>query len=132
MKVYHGSYIAIEEIDLDFCSVGKDFGKGFYVTKIFSQAKYWATRKGRVRKAEGIVSEFEFDENICRIMKMNVLRFDGYSSEWLDFIVLNRQNNSERQAHDYDIIEGPVADDDVSKRIVNYLNKYFSADCAHR
>ena len=61
-------------------------------------------------------------------MKLNVLRFDGYSYEWLDFIVLNRQNNSERQAHDYDIIEGPVADDDVSKRIVNYLNNEISAE----
>jgi len=33
MKVYHGSYTAIDEIDLNRCEVGKDFGQGFYVTK---------------------------------------------------------------------------------------------------
>ena len=39
MKVYHGSFVAIEEIDLNYCEVGKDFGKGFYVTKLYK--KQW-------------------------------------------------------------------------------------------
>jgi hypothetical protein len=34
MKVYHDSYTKIDEIDLSKCEVGKDFGKGFYVTKL--------------------------------------------------------------------------------------------------
>jgi len=29
MTVYHGSYMAIEKIDLNLCEVGKDFGRGF-------------------------------------------------------------------------------------------------------
>jgi len=33
MKVYHGSYIKIEKIDLAKCLPQKDFGQGFYVTK---------------------------------------------------------------------------------------------------
>ena len=41
MKVYHGSYLAIENIDFSFCRKKRDFGKGFYVTKIRSQAEYW-------------------------------------------------------------------------------------------
>ena len=44
-----------------------------------------------------------------------------YSDEWLDFVTLNRINKSERQAHDYDIIEGPVADDDIATRVYEYL-----------
>jgi hypothetical protein len=46
MKVYHGSYTAIDTIDFSFCRKRRDFGEGFYVTKILSQAEYWATRKG--------------------------------------------------------------------------------------
>jgi len=128
MKLYHGSYVAIENIDFSFCYNKRDFGKGFYVTKFRKQAEYWARRKGARKKNEGVVTEFDFNECAFDDKFLNVLRFDGYSYEWLDFIVLNRQNNSERQAHDYDIIEGPVADDDVSKRIVNYLNNEISAE----
>jgi hypothetical protein len=32
MKVYHGSYIEIEKIELAKCLPQKDFGQGFYVT----------------------------------------------------------------------------------------------------
>jgi len=30
MKVYHGSYIKVDTIDLSKCKPNKDFGKGFY------------------------------------------------------------------------------------------------------
>ncbi|MDR1652327.1 MAG: DUF3990 domain-containing protein [Prevotellaceae bacterium] len=33
MRVYHGSYTEITEIDLTRCEPRKDFGQGFYVTK---------------------------------------------------------------------------------------------------
>jgi Protein of unknown function (DUF3990) len=33
MRVYHGSFIEIIEIDLSKCEKNKDFGQGFYVTK---------------------------------------------------------------------------------------------------
>ena len=33
MKVYHGSYTAIDEIDLNLCEVGKDFGQAIRVEK---------------------------------------------------------------------------------------------------
>jgi hypothetical protein len=93
MKVYHGSYTAIEEIDLERCEVGKDFGRGFYVTKLREQAETWAIRKGKKNRTDGVVTDFEFDENICRMMKLNVLRFEDYNEEWLDFVVLNRKNS---------------------------------------
>ena len=121
MKVYHGSYTAIDKIDLEQCEVGRDFGRGFYVTNIRSQAEYWAKRKGGRKRTDGVVTEFEFDERICRIMKMNVLRFEGYNDKWLDFVVINRTNKDEGQEHDYDIVEGPVADDDVAARVYDYV-----------
>ena len=32
MKVYHGSYMKVDKIDLSKSKPNKDFGKGFYVT----------------------------------------------------------------------------------------------------
>ena len=121
--VYHGSYTAIDEIDLSQCKVGRDFGRGFYVTCIRSQAAFWAKRKGRKSRSDGVVTEFQFDEDLCEAMDMNVLRFDGYTEEWLDFVVPNRINKTKRQIHDFDIIEGPVADDDIATRIDDYLDE---------
>jgi hypothetical protein len=50
-----------------------------------------------------------------------VLRFSDYTEQWLDFVVLNRDPLSPIPAHDYDIVEGPVASDDVNDRIDDYL-----------
>ena len=120
MKVYHGSYAPINEIDLLKCKAGKDFGRGFYVTNIISQAEFWASRKGKNKK--GFVTEFEFDEFFFEEDLIKVLRFENYTEDWLDFVVLNRKNKSKKQQlHDYDIVEGPVADDDIATRIADYL-----------
>jgi hypothetical protein len=121
MKVFHGSFTAVSEIDLTKGRNNLDFGKGFYVTNIRSQAEYWATRTGRFHKTDGIVSEFEFYENAFEHYELNVLRFSGYTEQWLDFVVLNRDPKSTIPAHDYDIVEGPVANDDVNDRINDYL-----------
>jgi len=126
MKVYHGSYTAVSEIDLTKGRSNLDFGKGFYVTNIRSQAEFWATRAGRFHKTEGVVSEFEFYENAFEHYDLNVLRFFGYTEQWLDFVVLNRNPKSPIPAHDYDIVEGPVANDDVNNRINDYLEKMVS------
>ena len=39
MLLYHGSYTAVESIDLTKCRAGKDFGKGFYLTNDYEQAR---------------------------------------------------------------------------------------------
>jgi hypothetical protein len=121
MRVFHGSYTVVTEIDLTKCRSNLDFGKGFNVTKIRSQAEYWAMRTGRFHKTDGIVSEFEFYERAFTDKMYKVFRFAGYNEEWLDFIILNRDPITEEQRHDYDIVEGPVANDDVANRIDDYL-----------
>ncbi|MDR2882200.1 MAG: DUF3990 domain-containing protein [Alistipes sp.] len=119
--VYHGSYTPIERVDLVYSEKSGDFGRGFYVTSLREQAEIWATRIGGYRHVEGVVTEFEYEEYTTREMKMEVLRFDGYTDEWLDFVVLNRNNKSDEQVHDYDIVEGPVADDRVSTRVDEFI-----------
>jgi len=119
MKVYHGSYTEVSVIDLSKCEIGRDFGRGFYVTKLREQAVYWAQRKGRINKTDGVVTEYTFFENAFEHFDLKVLRFDGYNEEWLDFVVKNRHPDA--PLHEYDIVEGPIANDDIAQRIFAYL-----------
>jgi hypothetical protein len=122
MKVYHGSYTLIEKVDLAKCQPSRDFGQGFYITKIRSQAEYWAKRIGDKNEIKGIITEFRFIEYAFDYEKLNTLRFDNYCEDWLDFVLLNRANTSLKQAHDYDIVEVLVADDRITRRIHACLN----------
>ena len=119
MKLYHGSYTEINVVDLKKSKPYKDFGRAFYLTKYYEQAKIWANRLGVEHKKEGIITEFEFDEYAYEDESFNILKFDEYSEQWLDFIVFNRSKLNPN--HDYDIVEGPVADDAVSQQIDTYL-----------
>ncbi|GAB6012522.1 DUF3990 domain-containing protein [Viscerimonas tarda] len=121
MRVYHGSYTKIDRIDLSKCAPHKDFGRGFYVTKFRKHAENWASIIGEKNDRQGFVTDFDyiedsFAENICKIK-----RFDKYNEEWLDFIVMNRDRKIPEPAHDYDIVEGPVADDKVQVTLRLYL-----------
>ena len=122
MKVYHGSYTVISLIDLSKCEKHKDFGQGFYVTSYRKQAEEWAEKIGLKNNTQGVVTEFEFFESAFSSWNYKVLRFEDYSDEWLDFVVLNRNPRNENPTHDYDIVEGPVADDKIQRRLDKYLN----------
>ena len=126
MKVYHGSYVLIEKIDLSKCLPQKDFGQGFYVTKFKHHAENWARVIGKKNKTQGFVTEFDYTESPFAQRICNIKHFDNYNEEWLDFVVANRQNEEEKAIHDFDIVEGPVADDKVQTRIRDYLNKKVS------
>jgi len=128
MQVFHGSYTEIESVDLSKCQANKDFGKGFYVTKFRKQAEEWAEIIGKVNKTLGVVTEFTFYERAFTEESLKTLRFSEYNSEWFDFIILNRDLESTEQKHDYDIIEGPVADDKVQRRINRYLEGEISRE----
>jgi len=121
MQVFHGSYTEIETIDLNKCQANKDFGRGFYVTKFKKQAEEWAEIIGKVNKTVGVVTEFTFYDRAFTEQSLKTLRFSKYNDEWFDFIILNRNLETTEQKHDYDIIEGPVADDKVQRRINRYL-----------
>jgi len=121
MKVYHGSYITVDKIDLSKSKPNKDFGKGFYVTKFRNHAEEWAKIIGEKYGTEGFVSEFEFSENEFTKSICKIKRFDMYNEEWLDFVVENRNKNNEKPTHDYDIVIGPVANDKVQNMLRLYL-----------
>jgi hypothetical protein len=121
MKVYHGSYIEIKKIELSKCLPQKDFGRGFYVTKFKHHAENWAKIIGRKYKTQGFVTEFDYVESPFAQRICKIKHFDDYNEEWLDFVVANRNNEEEKAIHDFDIVEGPVADDKIQNRIRDYL-----------
>lgn len=117
MILYHGSNVDIESIDLNRSSVGKDFGCGFYLTARKEQAERMGRRRARLYGGEMVVTSFEFDEKAAREAGMNIKVFESYSKEWADFILANRKNDSRTQIHDFDIVHGPIANDDVGYQI---------------
>ena len=121
MLVYYGSYTMIDEIDLEKCRPNTDFGRGFYVTKYKHHAENWAVKSGERHKTDGCVTVFNYIESSFTNYICKKKYFNGYTEEWLDFIANNRNVDLAEQAHDFDIIEGPVANDKVQNRLQFYL-----------
>ena len=111
MKVYHGSYVKIDRIDLTQCRPSRDFGRGFYVTKFEHHARNWSTIIGRRHNTQGVVSEFEYVESAFVRSICKIKQFDDYNEEWLDFVVMKRDANNLEPAHDYDIVNEEKATD---------------------
>lgn len=112
MELYHGSGAVVEFPEIRKTKYTKDFSWGFYCTKSYEQAYRWAER----RHEEGIVNIFSYTENSA----LKILSFDEMTDEWLDFIAECRAG----KIHDYDIVEGPMADD----TIWNFVNEYLSGN----
>ena len=127
MKLYHGSNVEIVYVDLSRGRRGKDFGKGFYANPDYMQAVEFCSNVVR-REGSGIptVTSFEFDESALE--RLNVKRFEGYSKEWAEFILMNRNNISDKPAHDFDIVIGPIADDGVGTQIRRLSRVFITFD----
>jgi hypothetical protein len=129
MKVYHGSYTEIREIDLSKGARYRDFGQGFYVTKFRRHAKDWAAKIGRKHGNKGYVTEFNFHETCFgKEQYYKILRFNGYTDEWLDFVIMNRDTAYREQQHDCDFVEGPVANDKIQFRLRQFLRGRISRE----
>lgn len=128
MKLYHGSNVSIEVIDLSKSRPGKDFGKGFYLSADKQQAIEMAESKVAFLGGKPIVTEFEFDDNIIASGKLKVKTFNTYTKEWAKFVYDNRENFSDTPIHDFDIIYGPIANDRVGAQIRNYKNGSINLD----
>lgn len=68
MKLFHGSNLDINEIDLSKCRPYKDFGKGFYLTELEDQAVKMAKRVARLYGGDPIVNVHSFDEKTLKVL----------------------------------------------------------------
>jgi len=117
MILYHGSNIVVDKPKLLTPNRFLDFGNGFYTTTNLDQAKNFAGKVYlRKKYGESIVSIYKFDDNL--LSQLNVLGFDSPSEAWLDFVSNNRNGITATQV--YDLIYGPVANDDIFRTFVLY------------
>lgn len=131
LKLYHGSNVTIEKIDLCRSRKGKDFGCGFYLNPDKSQALEMAVRTAkRLQEGEPIVNAYLFDENLLtdKDTPLSVKVFEEYSKEWAEFVLMNRRNMTSTPAHPYDIVIGPIADDTVGLQMRRFMLGYIDID----
>lgn len=123
MILYHGTNIDFDEIDLSKSKPNKDFGQGFYLSADMRQAKELAEAKVELVGGEPIILKYSFDEHLLNNGELKVMRFEDYTEQWANFILANRNNNTLKPVHNYDIVVGPIANDRVGRQLWRYRNK---------
>ena len=112
--LYQGDNKVLNEPKIITDGFYKDFGYGFYCTNFEQQAKRWALTK----KNKHVVNVYSYTEN----KNLNCLIFKEMSDEWLDFVVSSRLG----ERHDYDIVEGPMADDTIWNYVDDFVRGMIS------
>lgn len=120
MRLYHGTNVDFDNIDLTKSRPNKDFGQGFYLSDNRWQAEELAAARVALTGGKVVVLEYDFDEALLDSGKLRVKRFDDYTEEWAKFILSNRNGN--QHVHDYDIVIGPIANDRVGRQLWRYRN----------
>lgn len=108
--IYHGSNVEVSKSRILQNGFYKDFGYGFYCTAFKKQAERWAL----TRKGNSIVNCYKYVPK----SNLKVLTFNEMSDEWLDFVA-NCRNGSE---HNFDIVEGPMADDQIWNYVEGFID----------
>lgn len=129
MILYHGSNVEVKEPILLKVQRELDFGKGFYTTSDMEQAARWAWRTAKRRgESNAFVTVYEVKDD--ELKNIRLLSFDSPNVEWLNLVVKNRKG--EYIAGDWDIISGPVADDQTAQVIDLYLEGAYDEEEAIR
>lgn len=108
MILYHGSLEIVEHPQIFEPNRPLDFGAGFYTTTNLQQARRWVKLRMEQNKMyEGFINIYEYTP----IKELHTRHFRSANEAWVDFVHANRtvQNFN----HDYDIVIGPVANDNV-------------------
>lgn len=108
--VYHGSDVEVKNPEIIDNGHYKDFGYGFYCTNLKKQAIRWALTK----KDNHIVNSYKYNLKD----NLDILVFEKMSDEWLEFVVNCRRGLK----HKHDIVEGPMADDQIWDYVEDYIN----------
>ena len=112
MILYHGSDVVVDNPEIIKSNRTLDFGNGFYTTTSKEQACKWASiKKNREQSENGILNLYEISDQILNKETLKVLSFTSATEEWLNFVIDNRMKLNYK--HDFDIVQGPVADDRV-------------------
>ena len=110
--LFHGSNTVVKQPEIRNQGHNKDFGFGFYCTRFEQQAKKWALTKSPKHVVTSYI--LEEDENLKK------LTFPEMTDEWL--------NCRRGVKHDYDIVEGPMADDQIWDYVEDFVSGNISRE----
>lgn len=136
MTLYHGTNLDIQSIDLTLCRPYKDFGKGFYTTELLEQAQKMANRVARIYGGTPVVNVYEVPDDLFGNTELNIMDFGNVPSKnWALFVMNNRNKDFTDYGKancnldcKYDIVSGPIADDDMTVLFRQYQNGMISLD----
>ena len=127
IRLYHGSTVAVRKPSLRPGRPNADFGKGFYTTSNLEQAVRWAhIKQDREESERAVVSIYEFDESLLDSQDLEIRRFTGADEAWLYFVTDCRKS----RPHEYDLVQGPVANDKVFTTVSLFESGVLSAEAA--
>lgn len=129
ITLFHGSVTIVKQ---PLTTVGRknlDFGQGFYVTPIQEQAEKWGqfVASRHPAKTNPYLNIYEMDLDLVT-SNYNVLNFNEYDIDWLNFVVACRKGDERWKQ--YDMITGGVANDKVIDTVEDYKNGIITANQA--
>lgn len=136
MILYHGTNVDIASISLNMCRPYKDFGKGFYLTSLEEQARKMAYRVSKIYGGKPVINTYEIDNDFLLNKELSIVDFGTeVTEEWATFVM----NNRNRKFFDYgnklcnfdckyDIVSGPIANDDLAILFREYHKHAISLD----
>ncbi len=108
MTLYHGSLEIVEKPQILQANRPLDFGTGFYTTTSLQHAWRWVKlRMEQSQASVGFINIYEYTPK--RDLRTRLFR--SANEAWVDFVHANR--TVQDYNHDYDIVTGPVANDNV-------------------
>ena len=130
ITLYHGTDVIVNKPLAKYGRKNLDFGPGFYLTSIRTQAEDWAeivaSRRGR--NINPVLNIYHFDEEQAKTDGVRKKVFPAYNLEWLDYVVDCRQGKD--ISADYDVVEGGVANDNVIDTVEDYEKGIITAEQA--
>ena len=129
ITLFHGSYTSVESPSVAYGRKRLDFGPGFYLNMLQTQATTWAQtmaeRKGP--DADAVLNVYDFDYEAAST-HFRIKKYEEYDLEWLEYVVDCRHGGKLHEA--FDIVEGGVANDNVVDTVENYEKGIITAEQA--
>ena len=129
MNLYHGSYMKVQEPRIIAPVRSLDFGTGFYTTTNKGQAIRFTSKFVNLGKSR-IINIYDYEKNKAN-KELSILKFNEANLEWFRYVVANRAGKGKNG--DFDIVIGPVANDQVYQVIEGFeLGNYSEKEALNR
>ena len=127
MVLYHGSNVIVQHPIISKGKPNVDFGRAFYLTSDYEQARRWANQI-KLRRGNGTAYISEYFVDDTAFAELKILHFDKPNAEWLHFVAENRRQVY--QGESYDVVTGPVANDNTMPVINMFLSGFLDEEYA--